>query len=800
MSVDEAISPVAAPLAADARSGIGRAIPVVLPVLAGMLFVTGACGLIYQQLWLRELSLVFGVTVYAAATVLAAFMAGLALGSWLAGRLIDRARRPLLWFGLCEVAVGLVALVTPAALGLVEDLYVALSGGPETPLGVLTVLRLVLGFAVLLLPATLMGASMPIVVRAAVSHSDELGSRTAFLYAVNTTGAIVGTLAAGFVLIGELGVWNTFLIAAFGNIVVGTVAVVVSGRVGLRDGESDEARAAQHADAHPTPWIPRLSVGAQRAVLAVFVISGFTSLALEIVWFRVLVLYLESNTYAFSAMLATVLFGIALGSAIVTPFLRRRADWYTVLVVLEGLLAVVALGSLAVLAEAYSVVDLLGQPYEPGTVPSGGFTAVASLLVVFPSAVLMGVAFPIGVLLWGNTGDPDVADAGRRVGIFYAGNLMGAIAGSLVAGFVLVPLIGTRGSVVFLSALILGSVLLLVALAPERVRIAVAGGASAAFLLVALVLVPDPYAAALANRYPGSTVEWSKEGVQTTVSVQVEPGGVRRMYLDGLPQASTSPDVVELHRLIGALPMVLHPDPQNALVVGLGGGVTAGAAAAAGDARVDVVELSAEVIEGAAFFDRINYGVTDRRNVDFRVDDGRNYMLVTDEKFDVITADIIQPQHAGAGKVWSKEYWELARDHLTDDGIMLQWVGGADRPDSVYKMIVRTFLEVFPDATLWADGRLLVGTKGPLRLDPDGLRRTLADRRFAAARADAGITTLESLLALYTAGPDELRAFVGDGPILTDDRPRIEYYRSLPENEPLVDLSGLRGDVADVLR
>lgn len=794
-----AIEVTEAPATPGDPPGPARRVPVLLPLLAAALFVTGACGLVYQQLWLRELSLVFGVTVYAAATVLAAFMAGLALGSWLAGRLIDRARRPLLWFGLCELAVGAVALVTPAALRLIEDLYVGLSGGPDTPLAVLTVLRLVLGFTVLLLPATLMGASMPVVIRAAVSHSDELGSRTALLYAVNTTGAIVGTLAAGFYLIGEFGVWTTFVIAATGNVVVGVISMAVSGRIGVREPGLDEV-AAPASDAASTPWLPRLGVGAQRAVLAVFVVSGFATLALEIVWFRVLVLYLESNTYAFSAMLATVLFGIALGSAVVTPFLRRRADWYTVLIVLEGLLAVVALGSLAVLAEAYQVIDLVGPAYDPFTQPSGRFTVVASLLTVFPSAFLMGVAFPIGVLLWGNTGDADAGDTGRRVGLFYAGNLIGAIAGSLVAGFVLVPLIGMQGSVIFCAALVLGSALLLVAMAPDRARLTAAGVASVAFVVVAVAFVPDPYAAALANRHPGSTVEWSKEGVQTTVSVQVEPDGSRRMYLDGLPQASTAPDVVNLHRIIGTLPIVLHPDPKNALVVGLGGGVTAGAAAAAGDARVHVVELSDEVIDGAAYFDDVNYRVTSRDNVDFRVDDGRNYMLITDEKYDVITADIIQPQHAGAGKVWSKQYWQLARDHLTDDGIMLQWVGGADRPDSVYKMIVRTFLEVFPNATAWANGQLLVGTEGPLQLDRATLRRTLADPRFAEARAAAGITSVDALLGLYTAGPAELRRFAGKGPLLTDDRPRIEYYRSLPKDEPFVDLSGLRGNVADVVR
>lgn len=271
------------------------------------------------------------------------------------------------------------------------------------------------------------------------------------------------------------------------------------------------------------------------------------------------------------------------------------------------------------------------------------------------------------------------------------------------------------------------------------------------------------------------------------------------MYLDGLPQASTESEVLQLHRLIGTLPVVLHPDPRRVLVIGLGGGVTAGSAAASEDARVEVVELSDEVIEGARFFRRVNHDVLERPNVHVRVDDGRNFLLLTDRRYDVVTADVIQPQHAGAGKVWSVEYWRLVRAALDDDGIALQWVG-ADRPEHVYKLIVRSFLEVFPNATLWDRGRLLVATKGPLEVDVDALRAKFADPRYAFARGLAGIASIDALLGLFTAGPEELRAFVGEGPTLTDDRPRTEYYRSLPQGRRFVDLSRLRGDVRSILR
>jgi spermidine synthase len=768
-----------------------------LPLLSVMLFVTGACGLVYQQLWMRELSLVFGVTIYAAATVLASFMAGLALGSWLAGRAVDRARRPLAWYGTIEILVGVAALLTPAAMEAVEWVYVELAGGTDTSIGLLTALRFALGFAVLLVPSTMMGASMPIVVKSSVLEAVDLGARAGWLYAVNTAGAIVGTLLAGFVLIGEFGLWATFLIAAAANGVVGLTAIVTSLRLGPARRTAAVAREEQRApvDEIVSP-APTLTV--RRVVLCVFAVSGFVSLALEIVWFRVLVLYLESNTYAFSAMLATVLAGIAIGSALVTPFLRRRADWISRLIGLEVALAVVALTSLWFLGQSYDVADFVGNAYVPGTIPGNRFTVIASLLAIFPSALLMGIAFPIGLMIWGSTGETTTTEAGRHVGTFYAWNLTGAIAGSIVAGFVLVPEFGTRASVVFLASCLLVAALALAAVAPSRERVALGATGAVAFVIGLVLMVPDPYAAALEHRHPGERLVWSEEGIQTTVAVQQGTDGSRRMLLDGLPQANTAPDVVALHRLIGALPVALHPQPDDALVIGLGGGVTAGAAATTGADSVLVVELSDEVVDGARYFRRVNDGVTNRRDVRFRIDDGRNFLLLTDRKYDVITADIIQPQHAGAGKVWSVEYWELARDALADEGLMLQWVG-RDRDEHVYKMIVRSFLEVFPDATLWADGQLLVAGRGPLQVNEDTLARKFSDPRIADALRRSGINGPDDILALYTAGPRELRRFVDGGPRLTDDRPRIEYYRSLPERGAPVDLTSVRGDVTEVL-
>ncbi len=285
--------------------------------------------------------------------------------------------------------------------------------------------------------------------------------------------------------------------------------------------------------------------------------------------------------------------------------------------------------------------------------------------------------------------------------------------------------------------------------------------------------------------------------MQTSVSIHTHAFRGWLMYLDGLHQASDAPEMVKLHRLIGHLPMVLHPNPRRALVVGLGGGATPGAVSQH-DSEVLVVELSDSVRKGAGFFKHVNYDLLSRPNVRLRVDDGRNFLTLTRERFDVVTADLIQPIHAGAGNLYSREYFMLVKEALAADGIALQWIG--HRPDTQYKLIMRTFLDVFPETTLWLDGQLMVGSVTPLTLSPALVeaKRTRTETRLALD--EIGLDSFATLLSWYTAGPDELRRFVGDGPLLTDDRPLVEYHRSLPADDRLVNLEGVRGDVTALVR
>jgi spermidine synthase len=740
-------------------------------IIMVLFFATGACGLVYQQLWLRELSLTFGVTVQAVSTVLAAFFGGLALGGWGSGRLSLRTRRPIAWYGIFEIAAGVLAIFTPLLLALAERVYVWFATSFDPSLGTLTVVRFALSFGVLLIPATLMGASMPLIVSSSLFRAGPLGSKVGALYAVNTAGAVLGTVVSGFWLIGWWGLERTFVIAAVVNIVCGVVATLAARRWDQVEVVATPDATPAVAEVVPAERIaPALGLATRRLVLATFAVSGLVTLALEVVWFRQLVLFLESSTYAFTVMLATVLVGITAGSAAATPLLRRGAG-LRALAFIEIGVGLAALLSFYLLSNTYGVVNRAADVLVAGPLT---LVIVASALAMLAATFLLGLAFPIGIELWI---DGDREHSGARVGTFYACNVAAGIVGSLLAGFVLVPVFGTRTSLILLSlAVITTGVVLLFSALPRPAALKWAGLTTAVTAVVTLTLVPDPYVSVMYHRFPGEELVWKADDAQTTVSIQ-STGADLVMYVDGQHQANTTPLMVAYHRLLGTVPVAVHPDPRSALVIGLGGGVSPGSMSRTPDIDLTVVELSAEVVAGARLLGQVNYDVVDRSNVDIRVDDGRNHLLLTDERYDIITADVIQPTHANAGKLWSVEYWTLARDALADGGIMMQWVPQASTRS--YELIASSFLSVFPHVTAWAGGSILIGSNEPIVFDPSAFEERLAQPGWDVVLGEIGVADWDTFAALFTADDAALRAALGDGPVLTDDRPQLEYYRTL---------------------
>jgi spermidine synthase len=711
-------------------------------------------------------------------------MAGLAIGSFAGGRLADRVKRPLVWLGAAEALIGVTALLTPSALHVLQQLYAGVHASARGSESTLIVVRLLMSFAVLIVPSALMGATLPLVVKSSLFGAQGLGVRIGVLYATNTAGAIAGSLAAGLVFIPRYGIHASFLIAAACNGLV-AVAAVLLGRL------LPQARSRAADTASPAASIGS-STAAQKVVLVVFAVSGFVSLGLEVVWFRVGILFLRPTVYGYSMMLAAVLAGIAIGSYTAAPWLRRQrtADWIVPLAWLEAAIAIAALLSFATLPRIPQLIAAIGPAVSPVIGDYLAYQAIVSIAMILPTMLVSGIAFPIGLQLWTGGADESSPAVASRLGVFYSLNVAGAILGSLGVGFVLLPRLGSRGTMWLLAGLSLACAFALLAVARargQRVRF----GAIAVLIgfVAAAGIAADPFDAYLAQRYPGHTIVWKREAIQATVSVHQDRTGNHTLHVSGNHQAGGSGS---FHHHIGNLPMIVHPDAKDALVIGVGGGATAGALARHTGVNVDVVELSREVAQAAArFFKPINFDVLRNPRVRLHVDDGRNYLLLTDKRYDVITADVILPIHAGSGNLYSAEYFQLVRRALKPGGIAVQWVAGTE---AEYKTITRTFLSVFPETTAWLGGTLLLGSVEPLRLRKSDFDWKLAVPERREMIGMLGVHSFEELLRHFNAGPEDLRQFVGDGPILTDDRPLVEYFLSLPrDRDP--DLKSLRGDV-----
>lgn len=762
-----------------------------LPALLAVFFLSGISGLIYQVVWVRMLSLTFGVTSYAIATVLCGFMAGLALGAILAGRFADRLARPLLGYTVAEILIAITGVLSPLLFVGVRSFYVAIVDltGIES-LFILSLLRFALAFVVLLVPTTMMGATLPLIVRSSLLRLEGMSRNVSLLYGVNTLGAMVGVLSAGFILIGRYGLQRTLVIAAVLNVVAGLLALALD-RV-RADGEAATPDLAATVNETPYP------ASAQRAVVIVFGISGALSFAYEVVWARVLSIFFDATTYGFTVMLAMVLLGIALGSWLISPLIARRWNWLLIFAGLEAAVGLLGLLVVPLLANIVPLTDALGLYTDPG--PLGQFNlrfmAFVAALVVFPPMLLLGMTFPVATRVAG-TGH---ADVGRRISVVYAANVFGAIIGSFLGGFVLLPRLGVEASLLLLGGC---SVALAVALAwvtPMRSALwrpaTLLGGAAAVVLAVAFA--PDLFAGIFRDRLRDENVLFIDEGLENMATVtDARTGDERKLYLNGQPQASTLAFIAGFHQLIGHTGMLMRPDAERALVIGLGGGATPGAVARHTGAEVDVVELSSAVIEAAPYFSAINGDVLDRPNVRLHVDDGRNFLLLSDEKYDVITADIIRPRHAGASNLYSVEYYRLAKDALADDGVMVQWL--EQQSEQQYKLLLRTYLDVFPYVSVWANGSLLVGSKQPVFVDQEALAAAFADPTLAPALASAGLTSPETFLNFYMGDRDEALAYAGPGPVISDDRPYVEYYRSLAFDDVPPNIQGFSRDLGKVL-
>lgn len=753
----------------------GRARAAVL----GLFFLSGACTLIYQVAWARMLIVVFGVSVYAVSTVLTVFMAGLALGSFYFGRVVDRGgvRNGLLIYALLELGIGLFAFIFPSIQAGLDEVYTGLyrflEGSPILFLGS----RFAITFVVLIVPTTLMGATMPVLCKFAVERIDNVGWDVGRLYAVNTLGAAAGSFIAAFVLIEAIGVGTTIYVAGAINLLIALAAWALSKGQSAALQETRETPAEQQ-QAATEAGVPSRDSRLRVLVLVAFGLSGFIALGYEVVWTRLLAIVLQSATaQTLSTILISFLFGLAAGGAVGARLVDRWRDLLLVFAVLElllglfGLISVYALGAVPVFWIGAVETTWIGNLAR--------LFGAAFLVMCIPT-FLMGMLFPVVGRLY-VTGLPDL---GRRIGNIYGINTSGAIFGAFAAGFLFIPLAGTQGSVDVLAWLnILLGVVLLLANSSLRIR-------SKVFVISASVAVAAAHSSFMPpdmvkhligwGERPGTVVHFD-EDAGGTVSVHDYAGGIRVLKVNGGSEVPTTFTSLQTFRLLGTLPMVLHPQPDDALVIAFGGGITLSSVERQRPDHIDCVEVVPAVVDAASNFDRHNNRIFERfdePHLNVIIDDGRNHVLRTNKRYDVIISDATHPGTADSWVLYTEEFYRQCQTKLKPGGIVAQWLPLHGLTVRDFKMILRTFRQVYPHATLWVTEvyALMLATPERMQIDYEQLQRRL---RIPGARASLEEVFLgdgPDFLSTLVLDEEGLGRFVGDeGETNTDDRPHISF-------------------------
>jgi len=764
--------------------------------------VSGLSGLLYEVTWTRVLVLVMGSTVFSVTTVLTSFMGGLALGSFLGGRVADRLRRPVRAYGLLEAAIGAFGLAVPWLVRALKPLYAAAYGAVGDSAIAFGFCQFVLAGLVILVPSTLMGATLPILSRPAVRSIARVGRSVGGLYAVNTFGAVAGALLAGFALVPFLGIVGTTLTAAALNVAIAAIALALDR--GMPAEAPPPAAAGAEARAPAAGGPDRAAAVPLAPLLAAFAAAGFASMVDQVAWTRVLSLVLGSSVYAFSLMVGAFILGLALGGAVFAAVADRLKSPARTFAATQALAAAATAALLPVFVALPRVILSIARSESRSFLAAEAvrFGLVFACLLV-PTA-LMGAAFPLVTKIAARRKE----EVGRTVGAAYASNTLGAIAGAFLAGFVLVPALGLRWSLLLASTLNLATAaLVLFGVARplgERVlspRSLVPKALGALAILLAATVVRWDAAKLSSGAYlygvrsrderlgpgtdsDGSLLDWGEllfyeEGMTATVSVRRAEDGTIALQTNGKTDASTSSDM-RTQVLLAHVPVALAGGRERALVIGLGSGVTAGSIGRYPFEAIDCVEISAEIVTAAKrFFGEANGGILDDRRLRLVVGDARTFVDLEDATYDVITSEPSNLWIAGIANLFSREFFAMCRDRLRPGGVMGQWLHAYDLRPEDFRTVVRTFVGAFPEASLFELGRgadyLLVGSSEPQSFDLDRLRARLAEKEVAADLGRIAIHDAGDLLGTFVAGTGALRRFAGEGPVNTDDNGLLEY-------------------------
>jgi len=755
---------------------------VLLGPLLLLFFASGCAALIYETSWFHQVQLVVGASSFSVGVLLCSFMGGMALGSAWLPRLFPATAHPLRIIAALEVGIGLLGILIPFALPLVQQAYVSAVGYGYG--GIL--LRALVCVVILTPPTMLMGATLPVIARW-LDTTPGGAARTGLIYTANITGGAAGTVLAGFYL---LRVHDTFVAGAVAvtlNLVVGLAAWTMARATPMvrlkPDATSDHAATAANAVSEGSGLVP---------IYAAAALSGFTALGAEVVWTRQLSLLFGATVYTFSLILAVFLAGLGAGS-LAGAYLARRTSLPTVLLGRIQILLAVAIGG-----GAWMIVNALPQwqptvHYLPWVrmTPAYAFTfdALRCAAAMLPATLLWGASFPLTLAAVRGEGLP------RHVSRINALNTTGSLTGVLALTLFGIPYLGSHVAqqVLVLAAAMTG-VLVLWSIRAQRRTLPFAVAAA----LLAAAIVPAVPGQLIA--YGRSVNSWDSiarflylaEGATSSVAVTEHTGGTRQFHIAGKVEASDLDVDMRLERMLGHVPALVHPGPKSVLIVGVGAGVTAGALSIHPEvARIVVCEIEPMVPASARdYFGEENHHVFDDPRVELIFDDARHFLQTTTEKFDIITSDPIHPWVRGAATLYSLEYLQLVREHLKPGGVVTQWIPLYETDARSVKSEIATFAQVFPDTTLWNPDMLEEGydlvALGRVAASP--ISEAELNRRInasVAVRNSLAQVTLGSgaaLLSTYAGRSQDLQPWLAGAEINRERHLRLQYLAGLAAN------------------
>jgi len=753
-------------------------------LVLSLFFFSGACGLVYQIVWVRMLTQVFGSTATAVGIVLAAFMSGLALGSWLLGKAADRSPDTLRFYAILEIGIGCAALIAHFLLARITPAYLTLyeiSGHSEA---MLAVVRFVLAFGLVMAPTFLMGATLPVLARFVLRRLSTAGADLSTLYAVNTVGAVTGVLACGFYLIGTLGIHMSVYVAVAGNLGLGLIAWAASICV---KAAPPVPQPPSRAKQEPVGSIESASSGKTWTLLlfALF-LSGLTSFAYEIYWMRSLVFLLGNSTYALTTMLTAFIAGIALGGYLARLVVDRVVDRVALFGWIQVFIAVssaVALPLLFVFLEPQAIRLMLGKAVGEVELLMVERFAIALLVMLVP-ATLIGATFP----LVGRIGIVDLRNTGKRVGTIYASNTFGNVVGALLPGFVLLNWLGIQRGILLMAAVnaVIGFTFLALRMGSTG-YLRWATPTAALVALLVLAQVPLDFQFPTENERPTHQVLFYRDGPSATTKVIFDPEtGAKEMAIDGVViGGNTFTEYKQL--LLAHLPKLLLDDVSTELSIGLGSGMLAGESIRHDQVQaITCVEIEPSVVAGASYFADQNHRVLSNPRVRVVIDDISNYLRTTSNRYHVISADEkTSLNYASNGFSYSSEYYDLLRQRLAPGGILIQWVP-ANLPPSQYAMVLKTFTDSFPQVLMGffmpafkesGYNTILIGSERKILLDASRIDRVMVSQREVLdGFARYGLTTAEAVMAQFVADGEAIRKAVRGAELNTLVHPRYEFF------------------------